>query len=91
MLARHARRDVASTTARVAQMWHLACLIIIIACMPGARATLLAGDRAALVDFYNAAGGAVPSPGGWLHFRWDLNADVCTAWTGVTCSAMEAV
>ena len=40
------------------------------------------GDRAALVDLYNAAGGA-----GWArNLGWSTAAGVCT-WSGVTCNA----
>ena len=46
-------------------------------------ADVVSGDRAALVDLYNAAGGAWWRNAAGNH--WNTAAGVCT-WTGVTCS-----
>ncbi len=62
------------------RVWWCVCLVL--ACVVGASADVVPGDRAALVDFYNAAGGA-----GWRNSTgWNTAAGVCT-WFGVTCNA----
>jgi hypothetical protein len=58
-------------------------LVILLACAAGASADVIAGDRAALVDFYTATGG----PTVWIHHDyWNTGVSVCF-WSGVKCSA----
>jgi hypothetical protein len=75
-----ARRTLPSSARAGWWSWWRACLIIG-ACVGGAAADVIPGDRAALVDLYTATGGA-----GWTYKAgWNTAAGVCT-WFGVTCS-----
>jgi hypothetical protein len=59
---------------------------LVFACVvAGASADVIPGDRAALVDLYNATGG----PGWTNHTGWTTATDVCD-WYGVDCSSCKS-